>query len=71
MDTMKTEATSPDFKIANGTWGDKKFKLKNKFKQLNDDDLYFSEGKEGELTLRLGSKLNKTEAEIHALINAL
>lgn len=65
------DAPLPEFKIAPNTWGHKKIKLKNKFGQLNDDDLFFEYGKEKELTDRLRAKLGKSEAEIHLLINAL
>ncbi|MBK6628168.1 MAG: general stress protein CsbD [Flavobacteriales bacterium] len=57
--------------MAIGTWGDKKFKLKNKFSQLNDADLLFEEGKESELTARLQTKLNKSEADVQQLIAGL
>jgi hypothetical protein len=70
MDTVKSD-TAPTFSILFGTWGDKKTKLKNRFVQLNDADLYFEQGKERELTDRLQAKLNKSEAEVQALINAL
>lgn len=69
METVKTETTT--FKITANTWGDKKTKLKNKFSQLNDTDLLFEEGKEGELTTRLKSKLNKSEAEVQKLISEI
>lgn len=69
METVKTDTTT--FKITTNTWGDKKTKLKNKFSQLNDTDLHFDEGKEGELTARLKSKLNKSEAEVQKLISEI
>ncbi|MBK7084213.1 MAG: general stress protein CsbD [Flavobacteriales bacterium] len=71
---MNTDQTSPapaTFKIAPNTWGEKKFKLKNKFGHLNDDDLHFENGKEQEMIGSLCAKLNKSAAEMHALINAL
>ncbi|MFZ1692466.1 MAG: hypothetical protein WAT74_04625 [Flavobacteriales bacterium] len=71
MDTVKSDVKSPEFKIAPNSWGDKKIKLKNKFGQLNDADLHYDEGKEGELIVRLANKLNKSEAEVHLLINGL
>lgn len=75
MDNLKTELTPTvtliAFKIRPNTWGDKKIKLKNKFGHLNDEDLYFMEGRESELTGRLQAKLNKTEAEVQELIIAL
>ncbi len=71
MDTVKMDLPLPEFKIAPNTWGHKKIKLKNKFGHLNDDDLYFEEGKEKEMTARLQAKLGKSEAEVQKLINAL
>ena len=71
MDTVNMDMPLPEFKIAPNSWGDKKFKLRNKFGHLNDDDLHFEEGKEQEMTGRLQAKLGKTEAEVHKLINAL
>lgn len=69
-DLKKTTHASP-FKIIAGTWGDKKTKLKNKFTQLNDSDLHFTEGKEAELTARLQTKLGKSEADVQKLITEL
>lgn len=71
MDTVKTDVKVAEFKIAANSWGDKKTKLKNKFSHLSDADLHFDEGKESELTSRLAAKLNKSEADVHLLINAL
>lgn len=71
MDKPLTEITPSDFNIIPGTWGHKKFKLKNKFGQLNDDDLFFAEGKEGELIARLHARLNMTELEVQRMITAL
>lgn len=71
MDTVKTEVATKPFTVTANTWGDKKTKLKNKFSQLNDADLQFDEGKESELTARLQTKLNKSEAEVQKLITEL
>lgn len=71
METVKTDHPTTPFKITANTWGDKKTKLKNKFSQLNDADLHFDEGKESELTARLQTKLNKSEAEVQKLINEI
>ena len=68
MENVKNDATTAPFKIITNTWGDKKTKLKNKFSQLNDTDLHFVEGKESELTARLQTKLNKSEADVQKLI---
>jgi hypothetical protein len=71
MDTVKSDAAPKAFTIAVGTWGHKKTKLKNRYIQLNDADLYFETGKERDLTGRLQAKLNKSEAEVQELIKAL
>lgn len=71
MDALQTVVPLPEFKIAPNSWGDKKFKLRNKFGHLNDDDLFFEVGKEKEMTGRLQIKLGKSEAEVQLLINAL
>ena len=71
MDTVKTDNPTTTFKITANTWGDKKTKLKNKFTQLNDADLHYEEGKENELTARLRTKLNKSEADVQQLITEL
>lgn len=47
-----------------GTWNEVKGKLKQKYSELSDDDLAFTEGKEDELLGRLQSKLGKTKDEI-------
>lgn len=47
-----------------GTWNETKGKLKQKYSELSDDDLAFSEGKEDELLGRLQQKLGKTKDEI-------
>ena len=71
MDTENNNRQPSPFAIAPNTWGHKKIKLKNKFGQLSDIDLHYVEGKEEELVLRLRTKLNKSEAEMHKLINEL
>jgi uncharacterized protein YjbJ (UPF0337 family) len=71
MDDVKTSAPPNPFTIPPNTWGDKKTKLKNKFSQLNDDDLQFVDGKESELTARLQSKLGKSQEEVQKLISEI
>jgi uncharacterized protein YjbJ (UPF0337 family) len=46
-------------------------KLKQKFANLNDDDLLFIEGKEEEFVGRLQKKLGKTKEEIRILIEKI
>jgi uncharacterized protein YjbJ (UPF0337 family) len=54
-------ATKLQFK---GGWNEIKGKLKQKYGQLTDNDLAFSEGKEDELLGRLQQKLGKTKEEL-------
>jgi uncharacterized protein YjbJ (UPF0337 family) len=46
-------------------------KLKQKFANLNDDDLLFVEGKEEEFVGRLQKKLGKSKEEIRNLIEKI
>jgi uncharacterized protein YjbJ (UPF0337 family) len=54
-----------------GSWNEVKGKLKQKYGQLTDDDLSFSEGKEEELFGRLQQKLGRTKEEWRAEIEKL
>jgi uncharacterized protein YjbJ (UPF0337 family) len=54
-----------------GNWNELKGKLKQKYGQLTDDDLSFSEGKEDELFGRLQQKLGKTKEAIRGEIEKL
>ena len=54
-----------------GNWNELKGKLKQKYGQLTDDDLSFSEGKEDELFGRLQQKLGKTKEAIRNEIEKL
>ena len=54
-----------------GNWNETKGKLKQKFGQLTDDDLTFSEGKDDELLGRLQKRLGKTKEDIRAMIEGL
>ena len=45
-------------------WIKTREKLKNKFSQLTDDDLTYSEGKEDIMLLGLQRKLGKTKEEL-------
>jgi len=47
-----------------GNWNVIKGRLKQKYGQLTDDDLVFSEGKEDELYGRLQQKLGTTKEQI-------
>jgi uncharacterized protein YjbJ (UPF0337 family) len=51
-----------------GTWNEKKGKLKQKYGDLTDDDLTFSQGKEDELIGRLQQKLGKSKEEVKKII---
>jgi len=51
-----------------GNWNEIAGKLKQKYAELTDDDLLYSEGKEEELVGKLQQKLGKTKEEIHKLL---
>jgi hypothetical protein len=52
-------------------WKDKREKLLNKYDNLTDKDLIYSEGKEKEMIETLGSKLGKTIKELLSIIITL
>jgi uncharacterized protein YjbJ (UPF0337 family) len=54
-----------------GTWNELKGKLKQKYGQLTDDDLAYSEGKEDEMYGRLQQKLGKSKDEIKRELRGL
>jgi uncharacterized protein YjbJ (UPF0337 family) len=54
-----------------GGWNEVKGKLKQKYGQLTDDDLTFSEGKDDELLGRLEKKLGRTKEAIREEIQKL
>jgi len=54
-----------------GTWEEQKGKLKQKFAELTDNDLMFSEGKKEEMLGRIQIKLGKTKEELHKIISSL
>ena len=57
--------------ITPGTWGHKKFKLRNLYAQLTDVDLLFIEGQEAELVARIQARLNLSAEAVLALIARL
>lgn len=52
-----------------GSWEQIKGKLKEKYGQLTDNDLLYSEGKEEELIGRIEQRTGKTKEEIKRNIN--
>lgn len=54
-----------------GNWNEQKGKLKQKFAELTDNDLMFTEGKHEEMFGRLQVKLGKTKEEFHKLLESL
>jgi len=54
-----------------GNWNEVKGKLKQRYGQLTDDDLAFSEGKEDELLGRLQQRLGKAKEDLRAEIEKL
>ena len=57
--------------IFKGNWNEQKGKLKQKYANLTNDDLKYSEGKEDELMGRLQKKLGKSKEEVEKLISDL
>jgi uncharacterized protein YjbJ (UPF0337 family) len=53
------------------TFDERKYKLKQKFEVLSDDDLTYEEGKIQEMFNRLLAKLGKSKEEMHKIIIAL
>jgi hypothetical protein len=51
-----------------GFWNEKKAKLKEKYPEIRDEDLQFSEGKERVMLEMLRYKLGKTEQELLCII---
>jgi uncharacterized protein YjbJ (UPF0337 family) len=51
-----------------GSWNEVKGKLKQKYAQLTDDDLTYTEGKDDELIGRIQKKLGKSAEEIRRMI---
>jgi uncharacterized protein YjbJ (UPF0337 family) len=51
-----------------GSWNEVKGKLKQKYAQLTDDDLTYSEGKDDELIGRLQKKLGKSAEEVQQML---
>ena len=54
-----------------GNWNQLKGKLKEKYGQLTDNDLQFSEGKEDQLVGKLQDRLGKTRQQVIDEINKL
>tara|TARA_R110001592_G_C13151154_1_gene748158 strand:+ start:1573 stop:1764 length:192 start_codon:yes stop_codon:yes gene_type:complete len=54
-----------------GNWDQVRRKLKEKYEELNDEDLKYIEGHEEELIGRLQVKLDKTKREITAELKTI
>jgi uncharacterized protein YjbJ (UPF0337 family) len=54
-----------------GNWNELKGKLKQKYGQLTDDDLTFSQGKEEELLGRLQKRLGQNKEDLRKTIEEL
>jgi len=52
----------------NGSWNEIKGKLKQKYAQLTDDDLAYTEGKDEELIGKLQKKLGKSAEEVRQML---
>jgi uncharacterized protein YjbJ (UPF0337 family) len=51
-----------------GSWNEIKGKLKQKYAQLTDDDLTYTEGKDDELIGKLQKKLGKSAEEVRQML---
>ena len=51
-----------------GSWNEIKGKLKQKYAQLTDDDLTYTEGKDDELIGKLQKKLGKSAEEVRQIL---
>ncbi|MFL9829901.1 CsbD family protein [Flavobacterium sp. ARAG 55.4] len=54
-----------------GNWNELKGKLKQKYADLTDDDLLYTEGKEDEMLGKLQQKLGKSKDEVRKIIAEL
>jgi uncharacterized protein YjbJ (UPF0337 family) len=54
-----------------GSWNELKGKLKQKYANLTDDDLTYSEGKDDEFVGRLQKKLGRTSEDIRRELEKL
>jgi hypothetical protein len=59
------------FKRATISWNDEARKLKEEFSTLTDKDLYFEQGRMGEMITRLQAKVGKSRHELYELITKL
>jgi hypothetical protein len=59
------------FKKATLSWSDQSRKLKEEFSALTDKDLYFEQGRMGEMITRLQAKVGKSRHELYKLITKL
>jgi uncharacterized protein YjbJ (UPF0337 family) len=51
-----------------GSWNEIKGKLKQKYAQLTDDDLTYTQGKDDELIGKLQKKLGKSAEEVRQML---
>jgi len=65
----KTEIKYMSTLTARGNWNIAKGKLKQKFAQLTDDDLQFTEGKEDELIGRIQKRTGQVRESIERAVN--
>ncbi len=54
-----------------GNWKEKKGKLKQKYAELTDQDLTYTEGKEEELVGRIQQRLGTTKDKARRIINEI
>lgn len=54
-----------------GNWNEVKGKLKQKYGELTDDDLKYTEGQEDEVIGRIQKKTGKTKEEVKKFIDSI
>jgi len=54
-----------------GTWNEIKGKLRQKYGELTDDDLAYSEGQDEELVGKILKRIGKTHDEVRKMLEAL
>jgi uncharacterized protein YjbJ (UPF0337 family) len=54
-----------------GTWNEIKGKLRQKYGELTDDDLAYSEGQDEELVGKIQKRIGKTHDEVRKMLEAL
>ncbi len=68
---MEHDASIRTLTIAPGSWGHKKFKLRNRYKHLSDADLQYVPGEESALLQRLSQRLGLSMPEVMRIVTEI